>query len=64
MEKQNGNSGAHEQESSNERAARQNEPANESKVDLQGGHPTDTPGEKTGEGDRTDTPEMEELNDE
>jgi hypothetical protein len=32
------------------------------KVDLETSKHTDTPGEKTGEGDRTDTDEMHELN--
>ncbi|MDB5251597.1 MAG: hypothetical protein JWP27_766 [Flaviaesturariibacter sp.] len=32
------------------------------KVDVAGAAPTDTPGEKSGEGDRTDVPDMDHVN--
>jgi hypothetical protein len=54
-------------EQQNENAAvKEREPGQESaaqgRVDLEGMKPTDTPGERMGEGDRTDTDEMHELN--
>lgn len=64
MEKQDGPYAPKNERPSAKEKERGNDLKNKGKVDLQGGAPTDTPGEKTGAGDKTDTPEMEELNDE